>query len=36
VGGEARFLDTLSPEEEWSARNALLRRQIPPTLAALG
>ena len=36
IGGEARFLEALSPEEEWGARNALLRRQIPPTLAALG
>jgi len=36
VGGEARFLEPLSAEEEWGARNALLRRQIPPILAALG
>ena len=36
MGGEARFLEALPPEEEWGARNALLRRQIPPTLAALG
>jgi len=36
VGGEARFLEPLSPEEEWAARSALLRRQVPPTLAALG
>jgi ATP-dependent Lhr-like helicase len=36
VGGEARFLDAIAPEAEWAARNALLRRQVPPTLAALG
>jgi hypothetical protein len=36
VGGEARFLEPLAPEAEWAARNALLRRQVPPTLAALG
>jgi ATP-dependent Lhr-like helicase len=35
VGGEARFLEPLAPEAEWAARNALLRRQVPPTLAAL-
>ncbi|MGE5640212.1 MAG: hypothetical protein ACM30H_08955 [Clostridia bacterium] len=35
-GGEVRFLEAVQPEEEWAARNALLRRQVPPTLAALG
>jgi ATP-dependent Lhr-like helicase len=28
VGGEARFLESIAPEAEWTARNALLRRQI--------
>ncbi len=36
AGGEARFLDALQPDAEWAARSALLRRQIPPTLAILG
>ncbi len=36
AGGEVRFLETLAPEEEWPARNALVRRQVPPALAALG
>jgi ATP-dependent helicase Lhr and Lhr-like helicase len=36
VAGEVRFLDSVAPEAEWAARNALLRRQIPPTLALLG
>jgi ATP-dependent Lhr-like helicase len=36
AGGEARFLESLAPEAEWAARNALLRRQVPPTLALLG
>jgi ATP-dependent Lhr-like helicase len=36
AGGEVRFLDGIEPEAEWAARNALLRRQVPPTLALLG
>ena len=36
AGGEVRFLDQITPEQEWPARNALLRRQVPPTLALLG
>jgi ATP-dependent Lhr-like helicase len=36
AGGEVRFLDEIAPEQEWPARNALLRRQVPPTLALLG
>jgi ATP-dependent Lhr-like helicase len=36
AGGEVRFLDEIAPEQEWAARNALLRRQVPPTLALLG
>ncbi len=36
AAGEVRFLESIAPEAEWAARNALLRRQIPPTLALLG
>jgi ATP-dependent Lhr-like helicase len=36
VGGEVRFLEQLAPEAEWTARNALLRRQVPPVLHFLG
>jgi ATP-dependent Lhr-like helicase len=36
AGGEVRFLESLEPEAEWGARNALLRRQVPPTLVLLG
>jgi ATP-dependent Lhr-like helicase len=36
AGGEVRFLDAVEPEAEWPARNALLRRQVPPVLALLG
>ena len=36
AGGEVRFLERIEPEAEWAARDALLRRQIPPTLALLG
>jgi ATP-dependent Lhr-like helicase len=35
AGGEVRFLESIEPEAEWAARDALLRRQIPPTLALL-
>ena len=36
AGGEVRFLGQLAPEDEWSARNALLRRQVPAVLHFLG
>jgi ATP-dependent Lhr-like helicase len=36
AGGEVRFLESIEPQAEWAARSALLRRQIPPTLASLG
>jgi ATP-dependent Lhr-like helicase len=36
AGGEVRFLEEVAAEQEWAARNALLRRQVPPTLAMLG
>ncbi|MGH8680109.1 MAG: Lhr family helicase, partial [Burkholderiales bacterium] len=36
AGGEARFLEALTPEAEWSARNALVRRQVPAVLHFLG
>ena len=36
AGSEARFLETLAPEAEWSARNALVRRQVPTVLHFLG
>jgi ATP-dependent Lhr-like helicase len=35
AGGEVRFLESIEAQAEWAARNALLRRQIPPTLALL-
>jgi len=35
VGGEIRFLEQLEPKEQWDARNALLRRQVPAPLADL-
>jgi ATP-dependent Lhr-like helicase len=35
AGGEVTFLSTLPPPEEWQARNLLLRRQVPATLADL-
>ena len=35
VAGEARFLEALDGEARWSARAALLRRQVPPTLQFL-
>jgi ATP-dependent Lhr-like helicase len=36
AAGEARFLEQLAPEAEWSARNALVRRQVPAVLNFLG
>ena len=30
IGGETRWLETLAPEDEWAARNALLRRSLAP------
>jgi ATP-dependent Lhr-like helicase len=36
AGGEVRFLEKLEPEAEWSARNALVRRQVPAVLQFLG
>jgi len=30
IGGEAQFLETLAPGEEWTARNALLRSPLAP------
>jgi ATP-dependent Lhr-like helicase len=36
AGGEPRFLEALTPEAEWSVRNALLRRQVPAVLHFLG
>jgi len=36
AGGEARFLERLSPDAEWSARSALVRRQVPAVLHFLG
>jgi ATP-dependent Lhr-like helicase len=36
AAGEVRFLEKLAPDAEWSARNALLRRQVPAVLHFLG
>jgi ATP-dependent Lhr-like helicase len=36
AAGEARFLEKLAPEEEWRARHALVRRQVPAVLHFLG
>ncbi|HEX6827804.1 MAG TPA: ATP-dependent DNA helicase, partial [Burkholderiales bacterium] len=33
AGGDVHFLETLPAREEWEARNALLRRAVPPMLA---
>ena len=35
AGGEVSFLEALPAEEQWQARNFLLRRQVPATLADL-
>jgi ATP-dependent Lhr-like helicase len=34
IGGEAQFLETLAPGEEWTARNALLRSPLAPGVRA--
>jgi len=33
VGGQTQFLTSFTPQHEWEARNALLRKQIVPTQA---
>jgi ATP-dependent Lhr-like helicase len=33
AAGEVRFLTALEPGEQWAAKNALLRRAVPPQLA---
>lgn len=33
AGGEVRFLEELQPQEQWEARNLLLRRHVPAALA---
>jgi ATP-dependent Lhr-like helicase len=35
TGGEAQFLETVDPAEEWQARKALLRGAVPPSLVHL-
>ena len=35
AAGEAQFLEKLEAAEEWAARNALLRRHVPASLASL-
>ena len=35
VANEVRFVETLDPETQWSARAALLRRQVPASLQFL-
>ena len=35
AGGEVSFLELLDEKEQWQARNALLRRQVPGVLADL-
>jgi ATP-dependent Lhr-like helicase len=35
AGGEVSFLEQLDEKEQWQARNALLRRQVPGVLADL-
>jgi ATP-dependent Lhr-like helicase len=36
AGGDVRYLEALEPEAAWTARNALLRRQVPAVLKFLG
>jgi ATP-dependent Lhr-like helicase len=31
--GEVHFIEQLEPKQQWEAKNALLRRQVPPMLA---
>jgi len=33
AGGEVRFLESLTPAEQWQAQNALVRRHVPAALA---
>ncbi|MCK7509180.1 MAG: hypothetical protein MZV70_37485 [Desulfobacterales bacterium] len=33
AGGEVRFLEALTPAEQWQAQNALVRRHVPAALA---
>jgi len=35
AGGEVQFLENLEPQQEWEARNAVLRRHVPAALIAL-
>jgi ATP-dependent Lhr-like helicase len=35
AAGEVTFLGELPPQEQWEARNLLLRRQVPAVLADL-
>jgi len=35
AGGEVSFLQILAPQEQWQAKNLLLRRQVPAALADL-
>jgi ATP-dependent Lhr-like helicase len=35
AGGEVSFLETLPPQEQWQAKNLLLRRHVPAALADL-
>jgi ATP-dependent Lhr-like helicase len=35
AGGEVTFLAEMPPQEQWEARNLLLRRQVPAVLADL-
>jgi ATP-dependent helicase Lhr and Lhr-like helicase len=36
VAGEVKFLVELAPQEQWTAQNALQRRQVPAALRVLG
>ena len=35
AGGEVSYLETLAPQEQWQAKNLLLRRNVPAALADL-